>query len=223
MSTLLIFVSITGSGRLYAKAQIDADVYGHIPGSSKSVSREAGITQLWSETITWAAFCKRNALLLNHSHDRNESSVILSHSASSCSVGRVSIKAKNFGITLSTCVCWDITSLTNTRYGSKLSLHGKSLLCSSYRQSIFFWNILIFFSEISIIIIFDKLENNFRLLSVFYYSVLSSFSDFIFITCSITSFRHPTLIIWGSSSIYAWFRGVSNNNVGIHSFEIVWA
>jgi len=184
ISTLLIFVSTTGTSILYAKARIDADVYGQIPGNHKSASRSLGIQQLYDSTKIFAQFCNLIALELNQSHDHSCNSLVLSTSAKETKSGNSFIHKSNLGTTRSTCVCWDIVSETNTLYGSNVSLRGKSLLFNAYQASMRFWNQLI------------------------------SYSCIIYAMWTKTSFHHCTLVISGFFTVYTLFQGLVNKKVG---------
>ncbi len=55
--------------------------------------------------------------------------------AASAGVGKRSINACHFGITRSTWVCWDMTSLTSTSHGSRVLRHGRSLASSLHHPT----------------------------------------------------------------------------------------
>jgi hypothetical protein len=68
--TLLIFVSITGSGRFQAKAQIALAVYGQIHGRFSSFSFSFGRFHLYILITSCAHSWSLNALELNHNPDQ---------------------------------------------------------------------------------------------------------------------------------------------------------
>jgi hypothetical protein len=70
ISTLLILVSITGSGKFRENAQIALAVYGHIHGRFRSFSLSFGRFQLYSSMIFFAHSWSLMALELNHNHDQ---------------------------------------------------------------------------------------------------------------------------------------------------------
>jgi hypothetical protein len=80
--TLLIFVSITGSGRFRANEQIALAVYGPIHGRERRASLLCGSIQLYCFIICFAHSCSLMALELNHSHDRYVSRSIFDNFAS---------------------------------------------------------------------------------------------------------------------------------------------
>jgi hypothetical protein len=70
INTLLILVSITGSGRFRENAQIALAVYGHIHGSVRSFSLLCGNVQLYSSKTFFAHSWSLIALELNHNQDQ---------------------------------------------------------------------------------------------------------------------------------------------------------
>lgn len=70
ISTLLMLVSMRGTGRLYANDKMAADVYGQIQGNFMSSVLSLGNRRLVNAPTAFAHCRNLKALLLNHNHDR---------------------------------------------------------------------------------------------------------------------------------------------------------
>lgn len=77
-----MFVSMTGSGRFRANAQMAEAVYGPIPGSLSNSSLECGSSPCNVSVMIFAHACNLRALELNPSPDRCFSRSILERLAS---------------------------------------------------------------------------------------------------------------------------------------------
>src|SRR4029077_8594435 len=120
-STRRMFVSAKAAGSLWAKQATAADVYAPMPGSASRPATVRG-----SDELIRATRCRSRARRLYPRPDHSRSTAPSGARESARSVGNRRRKRRYAGRTRETCVCCSITSLTRTRYGSRVRRHGRS-------------------------------------------------------------------------------------------------
>src|SRR5467141_887204 len=124
-----MFVSAKLVGSSNAKHATADAVYAPTPGSASRPATVRG-----RNAFARAIRCRSRARRLYPRPDHSRSTWPSGGRESARSVGNRRRKRRYAGRTRETCVCWSITSLTRTRYGSRVRRHGRSRPESRYQE-----------------------------------------------------------------------------------------